>query len=76
MFVALANGPYAEILEEARGSWAEADLRLTFDGQRWVASIPVQPPGTPRRWVTGLGPTRDRAVLALREALALPREHP
>jgi hypothetical protein len=72
-FISMMNEPYLRIVDHARLTWDEAELALTFDGELWVAAIAVGPPRTFDRWASGQGPTHDRAIMALQEALGLPR---
>jgi hypothetical protein len=69
-FVELMNARYQRILHSA---WGGATLDCSYDGNEWAATIAVRPPQVRNRWVTGTGPTFERALAALEQELGLER---
>lgn len=72
-FVDLINEQYMRIIERARSTFPEAELQVSYGGQDWTAMIAVGPPRRFDRWAHGDGPTLERAVSALEDALGLSR---
>jgi hypothetical protein len=70
-FVELMNARYQRIIDATWG--AGESLDCSYDGHEWTATIAIRPPQARNRWVTGTGPTLERALAALEKELGLER---